>query len=383
MSELLRPRTVSELCVAVRTAGAPFEVIGRGSKRGLGRPVAAEAMLDLSAFSGIIAYEPEELYIEAGAATPLTEIEAAADAANQQLAFEPPDLSPVLGSTASATIGGVIACNLSGPRRLKSGAARDHLLGVTGVNGDGELIKTGAKVVKNVTGYDLPKLMAGSYGTLMAFTTITLKVLPKPEHEETLVLAGLDDAAAVSAMSRAMQSSAEVSGAAHVPGEATYLRLEGIPASIAYRRDKLMSLLGGGIALLDGPASAATWKNIASVKPLTGDNSRLLWRLSLPPLDAPAAVARIAATSDCRYLYDWAGGLVWLDLPYTEDGAVDLVRGAFASGHATLVRAPAGLRARIDVFQPQATALAALTVRVKASFDPRRLLNPGRMYRDV
>lgn len=380
---VIAPASDDDLCEAIRAAKAPMEVVGLGTKRGFGRPVEASAHLDLSAFAGIRSYEPEELVLEAGTATPLAEIERAVAAKNQTLAFEPPDLSAVLGGSGPGTIGGVVACNLSGSRRLKAGAARDHLLGVTGVNGAGELIRTGAKVVKNVTGYDLPKLMAGSFGTLMAFTTVTLKVLPKPAHEETLVLANLDAAAAVTAMSRAMQSSAEVSAAAHLPGEGTFIRLEGIPASIAYRREKLLALLSGDIARLDGEASAQRWRDIASVKPLADGNDRLLWRLSVPPMAAPAVIAAITARAECRYLLDWAGGLIWLDLPYTEDGHAALIRGALPSGHATLIRAPAELRARIDVFQPQLAALAVLSARVKASFDPKGLFNPGRMYKGI
>lgn len=380
---MLRPRTDSELREIVRAAQAPLELIGRETKRRLGRPVAAETVLDLSVFSGIIAYEPEELYIEAGAATPLAEIEQAVADRNQMLAFEPPDLSDLLGTGNAGSIGGIIACNLSGSRRLKAGAARDHVLGVTGVNGLGETIRTGARVVKNVTGYDLPKLMAGSYGTLMAFTSVVVKTLPKPAHEETLVLAGLDDGAAVRAMSQALGSSAEVSAAAHVPGEGTYLRLEGIPASIDYRREKLQILLGGESAVLDGAGSAALWRRLSGASRLADHAGRLLWRLSVPPMEAAAVIARIAAQSDCRYIMDWAGGLIWLDLPFTDDAGTALVRGALTSGHATLMRAPAELRARVDVFQPQTEAVAALAARLKASFDPRGLFNPGRMYRGL
>lgn len=383
MTKLVSPETPAELCEAIRGADVPFEVIGTGSKRGLGRPVQTDTILDLSGFTGIKSYEPEELVIEAGAAAPLDEIERAVAAKNQMLAFEPPDLSALLGSAESGTIGGVIACNLSGPRRLKAGAARDHLLGVSGVNGSGEFIRTGAKVVKNVTGYDLPKLMANSHGTLMAFTTVTLKVLPKPAYEETLVLAGLDDAAAVRAMSTAMQSPAEVSAAAHVPGEGTYLRLEGIPASVAYRGERLKSLLGGESAIRVAEQSSALWRAIGSVQHLASDRTRLVWRLSVTPSEAPAIITRIAAQTDCRHIFDWAGGLIWLDLPYADDAGAPLVRGALTSGHATLVRAPAELRARVAVFQPQAPALATLSARVKAAFDPNRLLNPGRMYEGV
>ena len=379
----LKPRTEAELASLIRDTEAPFAIVGTGTKRNLGRPVEATAMLSLARFTGIRLYEPEELILEAGAATPLAEIEAAIAAENQQLAFEPPDLSALLGSARSGTVGGMLACNLSGPRRIKAGAARDHVLGITGVSGRGEAFKAGARVVKNVTGYDLPKLMAGSYGTLAALTTITLKVLPKPETEETLVIEGLSDADAVNAMSRAMQSSCEVSGAAHVPDRGTYLRLEGIAPSIAYRRDKLAQLLQGKTTVLSGAASRAQWKQIRDVAMFSGAKQRLVWRLSVAPSEAPGVVAKIKEQIDARHFYDWAGGLVWLDVPPTEDASTTVIRGAIGTGHAMLIRAPEDIRARVDVFQPQAPALAALSARVKESFDPKHLLNPGRMYRGV
>ena len=379
----LKPRTEAELASLIRDTEAPFAIVGTGTKRNLGRPVEATAMLSLARFTGIRLYEPEELILEAGAATPLAEIEAAIAAENQQLAFEPPDLSALLGSAHSGTVGGMLACNLSGPRRIKAGAARDHVLGITGVSGRGEAFKAGARVVKNVTGYDLPKLMAGSYGTLAALTTITLKVLPKPETEETLVIEGLSDADAVNAMSRAMQSSCEVSGAAHVPDRGTYLRLEGIAPSIAYRRDKLAQLLQGKTTVLSGAASRAQWKQIRDVAMFSGAKQRLVWRLSVAPSEAPGVVAKIKEQIDVRHFYDWAGGLIWLDVPPTEDASATVIRSAIGTGHAMLIRAPEDIRARVDVFQPQAPALAALSARVKESFDPKHLLNPGRMYRGV
>ncbi len=222
MEAAVKPGSEAELAQLVAQAEAPFEIIGTGTKRGLGRPVQAARTLDMSAFAEIAAYEPEELILEAGAGTRLAEIEALIAARGQQLAFEPPDLSRLLGSPHSGTLGGLMACNLAGPRRIKAGAARDHVLGIRGVSGRGEVFKAGARVVKNVTGYDLPKLLTGSYGTLAALTSITVKVLPRPETEETILVEGLDDTAAVSVMSLAMQSACEVSGAAHVPGEGTY-----------------------------------------------------------------------------------------------------------------------------------------------------------------
>jgi glycolate oxidase FAD binding subunit len=356
----------------------PLELTGKGTRRGLGRPMQTAATLDLSGFSGIQLYEPEELILEAGAATPMAEIEKAVAAKGQQLAFEPPG---------GGTIGGMVSCNLSGPRRIKAGAARDHVLGMRGVTGRAEAFKAGARVMKNVTGYDLPKLLTGSYGTLAAFTSVTIKVLPKPETEETLVIAGLDDAAAVRAMSLALQSPCEVSGAAHLPGAApmTLLRLEGIAPSVAYRRGKLAALLKefGKADTLPEKQSKRQWQAIRDVSPLAARPERCLWRISVAPSDGPRVVAQIAASADARWFYDWAGGLVWLDVPPTDDAAQAIVRSAVTEGHATLIRAPDPVRLAVPVFQPQEAALAALTLRVKQAFDPAQILNPGRMYRGV
>jgi glycolate oxidase FAD binding subunit len=383
MGEALAPRTESELADLIASTAAPVAVRGRGSKEGLGRPVAASVTLDLGNFSGIIDYEPEELVLEAQAATPMDEIEALVAQRGQQLAFEPPDYSKVLGSPQKGSLGGILACNLSGPRRIRSGAARDHVLGIACVSGRGEFLRTGSRVVKNVTGYDLPKLLAGSHGTLAAMTAVTLKVLPRPETEETVVAEGLDDGAAISAMSRAMQSNCEVSAAAHLPGIGTFLRLEGIAASVAYRREALKRFVGGSLAVLGAEASMARWRMIRDLEPLASDVSRPLWRLSLVSSASPTAMARITSAIDARYFYDWAGGLVWLDVAPAIDGGAAVIRSAVSEGHATLFRAPEHIRAAVDVFQPQSPALAALSQRVKRAFDPRGILNPGRMYRDV
>jgi glycolate oxidase FAD binding subunit len=379
MGEVFSPATEGELAGLLRGATEAFAVEGSGSKRGLGRPAAAAQTLSLAAFKGINLYEPEELILEAGAATPMADIEAAVAEKNQQLAFEPPDFSTVAGSGRAGTIGGILACNLSGPRRIKAGAARDHILGVTGVSGHGEVFKAGARVVKNVTGYDLPKLMAGSFGTLAAITSVTFKVLPRPETEETICLQGLSDGEAVKAMSLAMQSAAEVSGAAHVPGRGTFLRLEGVAPSVAYRRDRLLSLFHGWSTLLPEADSKALWRVVRDATVMELERDDCLWRISVPPMEGAAVTARIAETVAARWFYDWAGGLIWLAVPATEDAAAVAIRAAISSGHATLFRAPAAVRNRVAVFQPQPAALAALARRVKAAFDPRGLLNPGRL----
>jgi len=248
------------------------------------------------------------------------------------------------------------------------------------------MFKAGGRVVKNVTGFDISKLMAGSYGTLAAMTGITMKVLPAAETEETLVLSGLDDARAITVMSLALQSSCEVSGAAHIPGNPalTFLRLEGVRPSVFYRRDKLALLLKDFAAcdVLALDKSRVQWLAIRDVHPLADEQQRHVWRLSVAPSLGFATVAKISAGIDARYYYDWAGGLIWLSLPASADASVDIVRGSFQEGHATLMRAPEDVRARVEVFQPQGEALAALTARVKNSFDPAGAFNFGRMYRN-
>jgi glycolate oxidase FAD binding subunit len=288
---------------------------------------------------------------------------------------------------------------LSGPRRIKAGAARDHFLGFSAVSGRGETFKSGGRVVKNVTGYDLCKVMAGSYGTLGAMTDVTIKTLPAAETEETLLLSGLDDAAASAAMSEAMGSACDVSGAAHIPAHlvtrfegmpgtkaATLLRLEGVAPSVIHRKDMLAALLKrhGAAEVLQGVSSRRLWRGIRDAAPFaSGSKDRMIWRVSVPPARG-CQLAEMISTSAQMY-YDWAGGLIWLALIPSDDGGAAMLRRIVASvgGHATLVRAPAAIRAKIDVFQPQDAGNAALSKRVKDSFDPKGILNPGRMWAGV
>ena len=386
MTPSYKPRTVQELADYV-AIGAKLEIVGSGTKRGLGRPLQAETALDMSGFTGISLYEPEELVLEAGAGTRLSDIEKALAEHNQQLAFEPPDYSKLLGVKHNGTLGGLMACGLSGPRRIKAGAARDHILGIAGVSGRGEIFKAGGRVVKNVTGFDVAKLMTGSYGTLAALTSITVKVLPAAATEETLVFNGLSDAKAMQAMSLAMQSACDVSGAAHLPGKPaqTLFRLEGIQPSVVYRRQKLASHLKifGASDYLSEKESSSEWKAIRDVERLSADDTRFVWKLSVTPSKAAETVARISKQLDVQYFYDWAGGLVWLGVPRSNQAYAYIIRNCVEDGHATLFRAEEDVRERIEVFEPQLPALSALTKRVKASFDPHGVFNHGRMYKDI
>jgi glycolate oxidase FAD binding subunit len=383
MAGTIKPRDAGELRQAVEWAlneGVTLDVRGTGSKLDLGKPMRCDQTLDLSGLSGIVDYAPEELVVTLRAGTPMREVEALLAQRNQMLAFEPPDLGPLLGrEPGEGTLVGTIMGNFAGPRRLSAGAARDHLLGFSGVNGRGEAFKSGGRVMKNVTGYDLSKLLAGSWGTLAVLDEVSVKVLPAPDQTRTLLLHGFDDVAAVTAMCAAMGSPHEVSGAAHV-GERTALRVEGVAPSVEARVKGLRDLFPGAeMEELGTLESRAFWREVRDAVPLGADADDAVWRISCAPTDGPAVAARIkAAQPFAKTFYDWSGGLIWLALPATDDAEHGLVRAGLA-GHATLIRAPESVRATVPVFQPQPLALAALSARVKESFDPHGLLNPGRM----
>ncbi len=411
MAVSFRPESADQVAEVIRTAiieGRHLEVVGRGSKRAWGRPAAAADTLDVQELTGIVAYEPEELILTARPATPLAEIEAVLAERNQHLAFEPPDFGPLLRGngeifSSDGTLGGAVLCNLGGPRRVKVGAARDHVLGFHGVSGRGEVFKAGGRVVKNVTGFDLAKLVAGSFGTLAVVTELTVRALPAPEETRTLVVRGLDDAAAVQAMTAALSSAADVSAAAHLPAtvaaaatvaalagaaaSATLLRLEGPEPSVAARAEMLLRQLQplGETAVLATPESQVLWLEVGDVCCFATDGDRQVWRLSVPPAQGADVAGQVLAFHAGDAFYDWGGGLIWLALEPTPAAAADTVRAAVTAvgGHATLIRAEPAVRKQVPVFQPQPPALAALTRRVKESFDPHRVLNPGRMYADV
>jgi glycolate oxidase FAD binding subunit len=375
---MAKPKTIAELADLVAAASTPFELRGLGTKSKLGGIPTGE-LLDLSSFIGVIKYEPEELVLEVGSATKLSDVEKLLTKNNQILAFEPPDLSAVLGTKNSGTMGGILACNLSGPRRMKAGAARDHVLGLSAVSGRGEIFKTGAHVVKNVTGYDLPKLMAGSYGTLAAFTSLILKVMPKPETQNTLRLKCSSDQEALALMTSAMQSPHEVSGAAYVPGEGVVLRVEGIAPSVSFRINALEKMLQAKSEVISEQQSQKIWQDVRDLKMFADNQSRHLWKFSVPPQDAPAIIEALKPQLDFRYMFDWAGGLIWLD--HEPQPASKIIRGALKSGHATLFRSDDATRRDDAVFTPQPEALASLTERVKRAFDPKGIFNPGRMVK--
>jgi glycolate oxidase FAD binding subunit len=387
-------REVAAIVQETLAANATLAVVGVGTKRALGRHAPCTREISLVEISGVTLYEPEELVLSARAGTPLAEIESLLDAHQQQLAFEPMDYAPLFGGApGAATLGGAIAVNASGPRRVKAGAARDHLLGFRCVTGRGEIVKSGGRVMKNVTGFDLSKLICGSYGTLAIVTEATFKVLPKAECEETLLLTGIDESAALAALRRASGSSCEASSLAALPPFAAPLsqphcvaamRLEGPQVSVERRRDDLRAALaefGGAFELLAGDASRALWRALRDAAPVASGEGHV-WRVSVAPTQGYAALDAVRTQLPLRaHFFDWAGGLLWLNLAARDDAHAAPLRAIVDSlgGHATLIRADAETRAQADVFHPQSAPLAALAGRVKDSFDPAHVLERGRM----
>ncbi|MCX8996276.1 FAD-binding protein [Rhizobiaceae bacterium BDR2-2] len=396
MTKTRYPASAEEAAALIRDcAGSGTPVVPRGGGTRLDFAVSG-TVLSTAGLAGIAVYNPAEMVMTAGAGTPLAEVEAALAANGQMLPFEPADSRPVLGTAGEPTIGGVFAANVSGPRRLTAGAARDSLLGVTFVNGRGEVIRAGGRVMKNVTGLDLVKLMAGSRGTLGYMTDVTFRVLPAPRATETVVVTGLDDAHAAAAMATAMSLPVEVSGAAHLPftvagrflsgalpqGAATVFRLEGLPHSVSVRTEKLTAALSafGVITWLDEPQSLTLWRQIRDAAPYAQDRGKVLWRVSVAPTAGHLLMGalRLHAGADC--FYDWQGGLIWLRME--ADPEADFLRKAIrqlGGGHATLVRAPDRFRKDIPAFEPEAPAVAALSARIREKFDPRGIFNPGLM----
>lgn len=402
----IRPGTERELQRVVADASkaqVPTEVMGAGTKRTIGRPINPGLLISTASLAGVTLYEPTELVMGVRAGTPVERVEAVLAEKGQMLAFEPIDLGPVLGAPArSGTIGAVFATNLSGSRRVIAGGARDHLLGIEAVTGAGQAFRGGGRVMKNVTGYDLCRAVCGSWGTLAVMTSVTFKVLPRPERAATLVILGLDDRSGVEALCAALGTPYEVSGAVHLQAPlaarlrhaglkaeqkaVTALRVETFATSLRYRLDRIKQTLAafGAIHELDDDGSRAFWGELRELSVLQGSTAPL-WRISTTPRAGPAVVAAITRYMDCRAYYDWSGGLVWAEVLDTADaGSADIRRVIAAhGGHATLVRAAPAVRAAIDVFQPLEPGLAEITRGIKAVFDPQDVLNRGRLLADL
>lgn len=398
---ILTPRDEADLVEIVREARAAktaLEIVGRGTRRDLGRAVEATHTVDLSAMTGITLYEPSELVLTARAGTSLSEIAGTLAMSQQEMAFEPIDHSALFGHPPGAgTVGGLVGVGAAGPRRLKVGSARDHLLGFRGVNGFGDAFKSGGRVMKNVTGFDLSKLVAGSFGTLAILTEVTLKVLPKPETEETVAILGLDDHAGLALLREASGSPQEVSCLAHLPAglagpfgdtSATLLRLEGPAVSVASREADLVARHRGrgSIEVVGEDASRALWASLREAGPIAGGETQV-WRISVAPSAGAVVVdeLRTKGAAIVGHFWDWAGGEIWMAVEPSAEASAGLVRRAVdaVGGHATLVRAQAAVRAAVAPFHPQPAALAALSARVKAAFDPDRLFNPGRLSAEI
>ena len=386
----LAPADEQEAAEILRDASGPFDIVGGGTRPGFGRPRRG-ARLSTAKLGGIVFHEPAEMTLRARAGTPLAEVEARLAQHGQMLPFEPLDPRPLFGTQGEPTVGGLVATALAGPRRVSAGAVRDNTLGVRLVNGRGEIVASGGRVTKNVTGLDLVKIACGAHGTLGLITEATFKLLPKPRAEATVVIRRLDDAAGVTAMARALASPFSVSGAAliHVgmgrEFPRTLLRVEGFEDSVAYRTERLIALLAdfGAKHALTGEDSARMWRDIRDAAFLAEPRERAIWRASLKPSDAPAALLALGDTARASLL-DYGGGLLWFSTDPTLEAATE-VRSALETfaGHVHLIRADAALRERADIFPPLDAVLARLTRGVKASFDPRGLINPGRMYADI
>ena len=406
MGDAFAPETPEQLQETVAwavDAEVPLEVIGCGTKRDIGAPLISDHVLDVSRLSDIHSYQPEELILTAGPGAKLVEIEAALIQSRQQMAFEPADLGPLMGhAAAQGTLGGVIGCNLSGPRRIQAGAVRDHFLGFSAVSGRGERFKAGGKVVKNVTGYDLCKLMCGSWGTLAVMTEISVKVLPMPDRTRTVLIFGCSLEQAGAAMTRALQSPHEVSGAAHLTksvaaqsrvgyvskaAEAvTALRIEGTGASVEYRCEMLLKDLGefGETEELHTTNSRSLWAELRDVLAFAGSgDTRAVWKVSVPPADGPRLAATLADATDGNFYLDWGGGLIWLAVDEGEDAHAQIVREMIepSVGHSTLIRASEAVRAKVSVF-PKPSWIG-LSERIKKGFDPKSILNPGRLVEGI
>lgn len=390
-AQRLRPADEAQAAAFVldaRKQKLRLEIVGGGTRRGLGRPFYGDAELSSQALNGIDFYEPAEMVIGAKAGTPLSVIEAAIAAHGQILPFEPMDARSLYRWVGEPTLGGLIGGNISGPRRISAGAARDCVLGLRLVNGRGQIIKTGGRVMKNVTGLDLVRLNCGAMGTLGFITQAIVKLAPKPEAEATVVIRRLDDAKAVAAMAIALGSPWSLSGAAHLSAgmgrdfPRSFFRLEGFADSVAARRDKLIEALKdfGAKHAVEGDASARLWRAIRDVEFLSEPKERAIWRISVAPSNGPKLIAALGPMA-LAHFYDWGGGLIWLAAAPTPEVA-GAIRAALVplGGQATLMRAQDSLRERVEVYQPLSPALLEISRGIKASFDPDGVLNAGRMY---
>jgi len=400
----LRPTSEEDIANIVKHCykkNIPLEISGLGSKKKIGRNFQSQKTLELSDYSGIIKYEPEELYIKVKSGTPIKEIKNELDKKNQQLAFEPTDFGSVFeGTNNEGSIGGVLSCNFSGPRRFKVGSARDHILGFKGVNGKGEIIKSGGTVVKNVTGYDLCKLITGSFGTLSIFTEISVKVLPKADLTKTLVIENPHLKKGLEYLNTALGSSTDPSGGVFYPdyfrshfifndltteGPITAIRIEGSKLSVDERINQLLkefNIRSKEVSILDPTQSNIFWENTRCLKVFTNLKSNLI-KVTVPASETFNLINKFKPY-DVKYFIDWGGNLIWLQIDELDLNKLEEIRSLVKNvgGYLTIIKVEDSLKASIDIFTIDDVKYK-ISEKIKKSFDPKRILNPGKMYTGI
>jgi glycolate oxidase FAD binding subunit len=401
---VFKPNTREEIIEIIKNCykkNVPLEINGLQSKKKIGRNFQSEKTLDLSNYSGIIEYKPEELYIKVKSGTPIKEIISELDKNNQQLAFEPNDFGFLFsGKSNEGSIGGVISSNFSGPRRFKSGSARDHLLGFQGINGKGETIKSGGTVVKNVTGYDLCKLLSGSFGTLSVLTELSIKVLPKPETNKTLIINNPHLKKALEYFDVALSSSIDPSGGVFYPeyfrknfifndltqeGALIGLRVEGPSNSVEHRIKKLckeLDVMNNEFSVLDQEQSSIFWEKTRKLKVFTSLQESLL--RAVVPVSETFEVLQKLKKYEINYFLDWGGSLVWLQIEKITTKILNEIKKIIqgAAGYLTVIKVEEDMKAAIDIFTVDPIKYR-ISEKIKKSFDPKRILNPGKMYSGI
>ena len=404
MAEIYSPSSENEVVDFIKDSHSlqtPIEILGNNSKS-IGRLIQCSKSLHFKNFSGIVEYLPEELYIKVKSGTSLALIESELDKKNQELAFEPSDMGFLYcGKSNKGSVGGAVACNLSGSRRFRAGALRDHILGFCGVNGKGEIIKSGGTVVKNVTGYDVSKLITGSYGTLVALTEIVLKVQPKNEESQTLLINNINLKMALNVFSKAMHTSVEISGACFYPAKIskffklndldtntsiTAIRLEGPKISVTERVNTLKKLFSDyktTISVLENYQSRIFWKNTSDLQ-FFNNSKNVVIKIVLPPLNTDQLINKFE-NEELKYVVDWAGNLIWVELPENDSVLLKHLRTEILklSGHMTIIKAPNHVRIREDFLTTVDENIKVLSLKIKESFDPKKILNPGKMYSGI
>ena len=402
---IFKPSTREEIVEIVKNCykkNIPLEISGLQSKNKIGRNFQSEKTLDLSNYKGIIDYKPEELYIKVKAGTSIKQIEDELKKNNQQLAFEPNDFGYLFkGESNSGSIGGVVACNFAGPRRFKVGSVRDHLLGFQGVNGKGETIKSGGTVVKNVTGYDLCKILSGSFGTLTILTEISIKVLPKPETSKTLIIKNPHIKKALGYLGLSLSSSTDPSGGAFYPdyfgksfilndlthdGGLTGIRIEGPTNSVDQRIDRLskeLTLLNDEFSILDPVQSEIFWTKTKNLEVFKNSKSNLI-RIVVPISETLQVIQKLKKKDDTNYFLDWGGSLIWMAFEQINSKIIEEIKEItkYHKGYYTLIKLEEDLKASADIFTIDPIKYK-ISEKIKKSFDPRRIFNPGKMYTGI